>query len=204
VLVELAFLLGLRIMPSMSDLTQFLSAMEAGDPKAADELLPLVYDELRRLAAAKLAQEPPGQTLQATALVHEAWLKLAGSNSADSAVWRNRQHFFRTTAQAMRQILIDRARRRLRVRHGQNAERVDLDEVEIAAPVKEEVLLQLDEALTELKATSPEHAEIVTMRFFGGLHESEIAAILNLSEGTVQRHWTYARAWLFARIGNID
>jgi RNA polymerase sigma factor (TIGR02999 family) len=184
----------------MSDVTQFLGAMDAGDPKAAEELIPLVYEELRRLAASKMARQPPGQTLQATALVHEAWLKLAGSNSAD---WRNRQHFFRTAAEAMRQILIDRARRRLRVRHGQNAERMDLDEIEIAAPVKEEILLQLDGALAELKAASPERAEIVTLRFFVGLSEAEIASILDLSERTVQRQWSYARAWLFTRIEGL-
>ena len=184
----------------MSDVPNFLNAMEAGAQKAGEELLPLVYDELRMLATAKMAQQPPGQTLQATALVHEAWLKLAGANSAK---WWDRQHFFRTAAEAMRQILIDRARRRLRVRHGQNPERVDLDEVEIAGPVKEEILLQLDEALAELKAASPERAEIVTLRFFGGLNESEIARMLNLSERTVQRHWSYARAWLFARIEGL-
>jgi RNA polymerase sigma factor (TIGR02999 family) len=185
----------------MSDVTHCLKAIEAGDPKAADELLPLVYDELRRLASARMAQQPPGQTLQATALVHEAWLKLATS---DSANWRDRQHFFRTAAQAMRQILIDRARRRLRMRHGGNVERVDLDAIEIAAPVKEEILLQLDAALAELNAASPERAEIVALRFFGGLNEAEIADILNLSERTVQREWSYARAWLFARIKSRD
>jgi RNA polymerase sigma factor (TIGR02999 family) len=184
----------------MSDITSFLGAMDHRDPKAADELFTLVYEELRRLATAKMAQQPPGQTLQATALVHEAWLKLAGANSAN---FRDRQHFFRIAAEAMRQILIDRARRRLRLRHGQNAERVDLDEIEIAAPVKEEILLQLDEALAELKAASPERAEIVRLRFFAGLGESEIASILNLSERTVQRQWSYARAWLFARIEGL-
>lgn len=163
-------------------------------------MLPVVYDELRRLAAAKMAQQPPGQTLQATALVHEAWLKLAESASAN---WRDREHFFRTAAEAMRQILIDRARRRMRVRHGANAERVNVDELDIAAPVKEEILLQLDEALVELKAASPERAEIVTLRFFGGLSESEIAGILKLSERTVQRQWSYARAWLFARVEGL-
>lgn len=182
----------------MSDAPKFL---QPDRTKAAEEFLPSVYDELRSLAAAKMAQQPPGQTLQATALVHEAWLKVAGSNSAP---WRDRQHFFRTASEAMRQILIDRARRRLRVRHGQNAERADLDEVEIAAPVKEEILLRLDEALDELKAAHPERAEIVTLRFFAGVEEAEIANILNLSERTVQRHWSYARAWLFARIENMD
>ena len=178
-------------------MTRIIEHAQAGDPAAADQLLPLVYDELRGLAASKMALQSPGQTLQATALVHEAWLKLAGSNSAK---WRDRQHFFRTAAEAMRQILIDRARRRLRARHGGNAQRVDVTEIEIAAPVKEEILLQLDESLAELRAASPERAEIVMLRFFGGLSESEIAGILNLSERTVQRQWSYTRAWLFARI----
>ena len=184
----------------VSDVTRILDRVQAGDPKAAEELLPLVYEDLRQLAASKMAQQPPGQTLQATALVHEAWLKVQGSG-ADN--WHDRQHFFRTAAEAMRQILIDRARRRLRLRHGQNAERVDLDEFEIAAPVKEEILLQLNDALAELKAASPERAEIVTLRFFAGLGETEIASILNLSERTVQRQWSYARAWLFARIEGL-
>ena len=177
-----------------------LQSGQGCDAKAAEELLPLVYEDLRRLAASKVAQQPPGQTLQATALVHEAWLKLRGSG-ADN--WRDRQHFFRAAAEAMRHMLIDRARRKLRIRHGQNAERVDVDEVEIAAPVKEEILLQLDEALGELKAASPERAEIVNLRFFAGLGEAEIASVLNLSERTVQRQWSYARAWLFARIDGL-
>jgi RNA polymerase sigma factor (TIGR02999 family) len=181
----------------MPDARQFFSAMDAGDAKAANELLLLVYDELRRLATAKMAQQPPGQTLQATALVHEAWMKLAGSSSTN---WRDRQHFFRAAAEAMRQILIDRARRRQRVRHGGNAERVDVSGIEIAAPVKEEILLQLDDALAELKVAAPERAEIVMLRFFAGLEEAEIAAILNISERTVQRQWSYARSWLFTRI----
>jgi RNA polymerase sigma factor (TIGR02999 family) len=185
----------------VSEFTRIQETARGGEPSAANELLPVVYEELKKLAAHKMAQQPPGQTLQATALVHEAWLKLAAS---DSTNWRDRQHFFRTAAEAMRQILIDRARRRLRTRHGGDSERVDLDGIEIAAPVKEEILLQLDEALAELKAASPERAEIVTLRFFGGLNEAEIAGALNLSERTVQRQWSYARAWLFARIGNVD
>jgi RNA polymerase sigma factor (TIGR02999 family) len=176
--------------------TQVLEAVGAGDPQAAEKLLPLVYEELRRLAAAKMAGQP-GQTLQATALVHEAWLRLAGGAAPG---WRDRQHFFRAAAEAMRQILIDRARRRLRPRHGRNAQRVGLDEIEIALPEKEEILLQLDEALGELKAASPERAEIVNLRFFAGLSEPEIAGILGVSERSVQRQWSYARAWLFARI----
>lgn len=179
--------------------THILEAVGAGDEQAAEKLLPLVYDELRRLAASKMAQQP-GQTLQATALVHEAWLKLAGSTTSR---WRDRQHFFRAAAEAMRQILIDRARRRLRLRHGGNAQRIELDEINIATPEKEEILLQLDEALAELRAASPERAEIVNLRFFAGLSETEIAGILRISERSVQRQWSYARAWLFARIGAV-
>ncbi len=181
----------------VSEVTRILDRVQHGDPTAAEELLPLVYEELRRLAASKMAQQPPGQTLQAPALVHEAWLKLAGR---DGATWHDRQHFFRAAAEAMRQILIDRARRRLRARHGQNAERVDVDEIEIAAPAKEEILLQLNDALAELQAASPERAEIVKLRFFAGLSEPEIAEILRISERSVQRQWNYARAWLFQRI----
>jgi RNA polymerase sigma factor (TIGR02999 family) len=147
-----------------------------------------------------MAQQPPGQTLQATALVHEAYLKLV-SGVRDG--WRDRQHFFRAAAEAMRHILIDRARRRLRARHGENLAKVDIDEIEIAAPAKEEILLQLDDALAELKEASPERAEIVSLRFFAGLNEKEIAGILNLSERSVQRQWSYARAWLFERIESM-
>lgn len=181
---------------TMEPVTQVLQAAGTGEEHAAEKLLPQVYEELRRLAAAKMAEQP-GQTLQATALVHEAWLKLVGSASPG---WRDRQHFFRAAAEAMRQILIDRARRRLRLRHGQNAQRVNLEAIEIALPEKEEILLQLDEALGELKAASPERAEIVNLRFFAGLTEPEIAGILGVSERSVQRQWNYARAWLFGRI----
>ena len=184
----------------MSEVTRILDRVQHGDPKASEELLPLVYQELRRLAASKMAQQPPDQTLQATALVHEAWLKLTGNSPS---TWRDRQHFFRAAAEAMRQILVDRARRRLRLRHGQNAERVDVDEIEIAAPAKEEILLQLNDALAELQAASPEQAEVVKLRFFVGLSEPEIAEILRISERSVQRQWSYARAWLFQRIESM-
>jgi RNA polymerase sigma factor (TIGR02999 family) len=176
--------------------TQILQAVGTSDAQAAEKLLPLVYHELRRLAAARMAQQP-GQTLQATALVHEAWLKLSGSTSSQ---YQDRQHFFRAAAEAMRQILIDRARRRLSLRHRGSAQQVDVDEIPIAAPEKEEILLQLDDALVELKAASPERAEIVNLRFFVGLSEAEIGGILGISERSVQRQWSYARAWLFARI----
>lgn len=181
----------------MPDVTQLLSAMEQGEPQAAEQLLPLIYDELRKLAAHKLSLVPPGQTLQATALVHEAYLRLLG---AEKERWQNRRHFFAAAAEAMRHILIDRARRRSRLRHGANAERVDLDQIEILEPTKDEVLLRLHDALDELQTVSPERAEIVKLRFFAGFSEAEIAVLLNLSERSVQRHWSCAKAWLFERI----
>jgi RNA polymerase sigma factor (TIGR02999 family) len=181
----------------MSDVTHILERVSKGDGSAAAELLPLVYDELRRVAAHKMSLQPPGQTLQATALVHEAYLRLVGS---DEKRWESRRHFFSAAAEAMRHILIDRARRRLRERHGQNAEKVPLDDVEIAGPAKEEIILQLNDALEELGQQSPEQAEIVKLRFFAGFSEPEIAELLNLSERSVQRHWSYAKAWLFDRI----
>src|SRR5438128_8794920 len=145
--------------------THILRSLERGDNKAADQLLPLVYEELRKLAAHKMSLQPPGQTLQATALVHEAYLRLVGG---EEKRWESRRHFFSAAAEAMRHILIDRARSRLRVRHGENAEKVGLDDVEIAAPAKEEIVLQLNDALEELEQRSPEQAEIVKLRFFAG------------------------------------
>ena len=181
----------------MPEITRILQSLESGDAKAADELLPLVYDELRKLAAHKMLLQPPGQTLQATALVHEAYLRLLGN---EDKRWESRRHFFSAAAEAMRHILIDRARRRLRVRHGEKPENVPLEEIEIAAPAKDEIVLQLDEALEKLAQISPEQAEIVKLRFFAGFTEPEIAEILNLSERSVQRQWSYAKAWLFERI----
>jgi RNA polymerase sigma factor (TIGR02999 family) len=181
----------------MSEITRILQSLECGDAKAVDELLPLVYEELRKLAAHKMSLQPPGQTLQATALVHEAYLRLLGK---EEKRWENRRHFFSAAAEAMRHILIDRARRRLRVRHGEQPEKVPLDGIEIAAPAREEIVLQLDEALEKLAQISPEQAEIVKLRFFAGFTESEIADVLNLSERSVQRQWSYAKAWLFERI----
>ncbi len=176
----------------MSDVTRILERVNQGDGSAAAELLPLVYDELRRLAAHKMSLQPPGQTLQATALVHEAYLRLVGG---EERRWESRRHFFNAAAEAMRHILIDRARRRMRARHGQNAEKVPWDEVEIVAPVKEEVLLQLNDALDQIGRQSAEQAEIVKLRFFAGLSEPEIAELLELSERSVQRQWSSAKAW---------
>jgi RNA polymerase sigma factor (TIGR02999 family) len=181
----------------MPEVTRILHLLERGEVQAADELLPLVYDELRKLAAHKMSLQPPGQTLQATALVHEAYLRMLGS---EEKRWEGRRHFFSAAAEAMRHILIDRARRRARVRHGQGGEHVPMDDLEIAAPASEEILLQLNDALEELKQVSSEQAEIVKLRFFAGFTEPEIAEILNLSERSVQRQWSYAKAWLFERI----
>jgi len=181
----------------VSEVTRILQSIEQGDARAAEELLPLVYEELRRLAAHKMSLQPPGQTLQATALVHEVYLRLVGGGERR---WEDRRHFFGAAAEAMRHILIDRARRRLRARHGGNAGQVDVDEIEIAAPATEEVLIQLNDALEELAQRSPDQAALVKLRFFAGFSEPEIAGILNLSERSVQREWAYAKAWLFERI----
>lgn len=185
----------------MARLSDLLTAIDKGEPQAAEQLLPLVYDELRRLASQKLSLLPPGQTLQATALVHEAYLRLIGGGKDE---WQNCRHFFAAAAEAMRHILIDRARRRTRVRHGGKAERIGLDGIDLPEPAKDEILLQLSEALDELAAESPERAEIVKLRFFAGCSELEIATLLKVSERSVQRHWSYAKAWLFERIAAMQ
>jgi RNA polymerase sigma factor (TIGR02999 family) len=182
----------------VSDLSTILKRLHQGDSDAAAELMPIVYNELRRLAAHKMAQQPPGQTLQATALVHEAWLKLVGSGKQE---WENRKHFFSAAAEAMRQILIDRARKRQRLRHGGGLERVDVNEVEVTAPADPDIVLALNEALDELTKSHPSQVEVVRLKFFIGLSEQETAEILGISERTVERHWAYAQAWLFDRIG---
>lgn len=175
----------------MSDVTRLLEAANRGDLKAAAELLPIVYDELRRLAAARIASEKPGQTLDATALVHEAYLKLAGDRG-----FNDRQHFFRVAAEAMRQILVDRARRRQRERHGGGRKRVGLSEVASLADTPTDDLLALDDALTRFSQIDPQKAELVKLRYFTGMSELETARILGISRATASRHWTFARAWL--------
>ena len=181
----------------MSDVTRILSQIEKGDPRAAEKLLPLVYDELRKLAAVKLAQEKPGQTLQATALVHEAWMRLGGS---DQQTWENRAHFFAAAAEAMRRILIDRARRKLAVMHGGGKKRVAIAESSIAAPDDDARLLAVHEALDRLAESHKEKAELVKLRYFAGLTNEEAATVLGISERTASRHWIYAKAWLFNEI----
>jgi RNA polymerase sigma factor (TIGR02999 family) len=181
------------------ELTVMLQQIENGDSRAADELLPLVYDELRKLAAQKMARENPGQTLQATALVHEAWLRLGGD---EQPVWQNRAHFFAAAAEAMRRILIDNARRKKADRHGGGAERVnlDFDSLELAAGINDDQLLALHEALERLAVHDDVKAELVKLRFFVGLTIEEAARVLGLSEPTAKRHWAYARAWLYREI----
>jgi RNA polymerase sigma factor (TIGR02999 family) len=180
----------------MSEVTRILETIEGGNPKAAEELLSLVYEELRKLAAVRLAHEAAPQTLQPTALVHEAWLKLGGSNHD----WNSRGHFFGAAAEAMRRILIDRARKRNRQRHGGGMERVNLDSVDVAITTDDETLLRLDEALIKLAAEEPEKAELVKLRYFSGLSIPDAARVLAISEATAKRHWAYARAWLYCEL----
>ncbi len=181
----------------MSDLTVILQRMDRGEPSAAHELLPLVYEELRQLAAQKMARETPGQTLQATALVHEAWLRLGGDAQPE---WRTRAHFFAAAAEAMRRILIDAARRKRCGRHGGGGERVSLEGLDLAATMDDEQVLALDEALERLAAQDAAKAQVVELRFFAGLTNEQVARVLGVSEPTVKRYWTYARAWLFREI----
>jgi RNA polymerase sigma factor (TIGR02999 family) len=181
----------------MSEVTHVLQAMSHGDARAAEELLPLVYDELRKLASCRMAREPPGQTLQPTALVHEAWLRLAGKGHQE---WDNRAHFFGAAAEAMRRILIDNARRKQAQRHGGGQPRLDIQEIELAAPATDDQLLAIDEALDKLAAAQPEKAELVKLRYFAGLSIEEAAEVLKISAATAKRWWAYARAWLFSEI----
>ncbi|HZR17581.1 MAG TPA: ECF-type sigma factor [Verrucomicrobiae bacterium] len=181
----------------MSDVTRILQAIDQGDPIAAQELLPLVYEQLRGLARAKMSLQPPGQTLQATALVHEAWLRLAGS---DRQHWQGRGHFFAAAAEAMRHILVDRARRKRRAKHGGGQLPADVNELEIAVQADDEKLLLVHEALEKLAVEDPLRAEVVKLHFFVGLTHAETAEVLALSEKTVRRHWNFARVWLYQAI----
>jgi RNA polymerase sigma factor (TIGR02999 family) len=182
----------------MNEVTQILAAVEQGDSQAAEQLLPLVYNELRKLAAQRLTQEKPGQTLQATALVHEAYLRLVGGDCTQH--WNSRGHFFAAAAEAMRRILIDSARRKRRVKHGGDHHRVDLDQDCSVADAASDDLLALDEALGKLAAESPVKAELVKLRYFAGLTLEQVADVLDLSPATAKRYWTYARAWLYQAV----
>ena len=182
---------------SVSDIAQILETAVQDDPQAAEKLLPMVYDELRRLAASKLADQPPGQTLQTTALVHEAYLRLIGDGERS---WKTRRHFFAAAAQAMRHILVDRARSKAAVRHGSGQAHVHLDEVVVASATPDAQVLSLDEALAELAAIDAAAAELVTLRFFAGFTFPQAAELLGISERSARRLWDYARAWLHRRI----
>ena len=177
----------------MSDATVMCAAIEAGDSNAAEQLLVLVYDELRRLAASKMGREAPGQTLQPTALVHEAWLRLVGDQAPS---FNNREHFFRASAEAMRRILIDRARRKHTQRHGGGFQRVDLDKLELAAPAADEELLAVNEALSKLAVEHPVQADLVKLRYFAGMTNEEVSQVLGISISSVKNYWTFSRAWL--------
>ena len=182
----------------MSDVTRILESIEHGDPKAADELLPLVYEELRKLAASRMANERPNQTLQPTALVHEAWLRLVGDSNPN---FSGRAHFFGAAAEAMRRILINNALRKRALRHGGGQQRLDLDGLlEVATPSNDEELLAVHEALDQLTGIHPVQAEVVKLRYFVGMTNAETAQALDLSERTVKNYWTHARAWLFREI----
>jgi RNA polymerase sigma factor (TIGR02999 family) len=179
---------------AMSDVTQMLNRNSPDNPQSAETLLPLVYAELRNLAASKMAAEPAGHTLQATALVHEAWLRLSQEKHP---AWKNREQFYAVASEVMRRVLVDRARRRLTHKRGGQLMRVELDAVEIPIPEDDTLVLRVHEALGRLELEDPQKAEVVKLRFFVGLDRAETAAILGISERTVQRHWTFAKAWLF-------
>ncbi len=185
----------------MSDVTLILTAIEQGDARAAEKLLPLVYEELRRLAAHKMSKEPQGQTLQATALVHEAYIRLVGSETQN---WNGRGHFFGAAAEAMRRILIENARRKQRLRRGGGREKVDLKSEDLAIEAPSDDVIALDEALTELTEIDRAKAELVKLRYFAGLTLEQAARILDISPATAKRNWTYAKAWLYGRIGSKD
>jgi RNA polymerase sigma factor (TIGR02999 family) len=185
----------------MTDVTRILNAIEGGDAQAADKLLPLVYEELRRLAAYKMSHEPPGQTLQATALVHEAYIRLVGSEAQN---WSGRTHFFAAAAEAMRRILIDKARRKRSLKHGGRFQRVDLDDVKVTVEDPSTSLILLDEALTKLDQKDHGLAELVKLRYFAGLTLEQVAKIQGVSSRTARSYWAYARTWLHREITKAD
>jgi RNA polymerase sigma factor (TIGR02999 family) len=182
----------------VSEVTQILERVEHGDAKAAEELLPLVYEELRKLAAHRMANEAPGQTLQATALVHEAWLRLV--RKEEQARFQNRAHFFAAAAEAMRRILIDRARRKHAIRHGGNQQRMNIQDIDVAAPADDDQLLTVSEALDKLAAQHKEEVELVKLRYFVGMTNDEAAEVLGISPRTAKYYWTHARAWLYREV----
>jgi RNA polymerase sigma factor (TIGR02999 family) len=186
----------------MEHVTQILQQIEQGDPAAAEKLLPLIYDELRRLAAQRMRYERPGQTLEATALVHDAYLRLVDVEQAQH--WNSRGHFFAAAAEAMRRLLVERARRKKRIRHGGGRQRVDLDTQLCMPAVGEDRLLEINDALERLAGQEPEAANVVKLRYFAGLTIKEAAAAMGISVRTANRHWTYARAWLYQQLEGYD
>jgi RNA polymerase sigma factor (TIGR02999 family) len=186
----------------MSDVTHILSAIEGGDLQAAERLLPMVYQELRRLAAQRLAREAPGQSLHSSDLVHEAYLRLVGEGAQPQ--WGGRAHFFAAAAEAMRRILVEKARRKKRCKHGGGRLRVELEAAEFLAKGSSEELVSLDEALDKLAGEDPAKTELVKLRFFAGLTMPEIARVMKISLATAERHWTYARTWLYAELKDRD
>lgn len=180
----------------MSEITCVLQAVGRGEASASEELLPLIYNDLRRHAGVQMARESPGQTLQPTALVHEAWLRMIG----DDKVWQNRAHFFGAAAEAMRRILIENARRKSRLKRGGDQLRVDFENLELASTTPEEKVLLINDALERLQAQDPERARVVLLKFFGGLTNQEVAESIGVTERTIERHWAYAKAWLFQDI----
>lgn len=181
----------------MNEITLILQSIRAGNGHASEELLPLVYNELRKLAAARMAQESAGQTLQATALVHEAWLRLTNHQPQ---TWQSRAHFFAAAAEAMRRILVENARRKSRLKRGGDQIRLDIEGLDLEAATQDDKILLMDEALGSLEAKDPEKARIVVLKFFGGLTNQEVAESLGVAERTVERQWAYAKAWLFQEI----
>jgi len=181
----------------MSEITLMLQAVERGEKKASEELLPLVYEELRRLAASRMARQPPGHTLQATALVHEAWLRLTDENDRS---WEGRAHFFGAAAVAMRQILVEKARRKARLKHGGGQQPLNIDDLQLAQVIPDERILQIHEALEQLEAEYPERSRIVVLKYFSGLTNKEVAGIMGIGERSVDRHWACAKIWLMRQI----
>lgn len=190
-----------RSFAHMNHVTQIMSKIDAGDSQAIQQLLPLVYEELRKLAAARIFHEKPGQTLQATALVHEAYLRLVGPNETERGRWHSRGYFFAAAAEAMRRILVEKARSRGRLKRGGGRQRVELDGVQADAAPPALDMLALDEALNKLAVEAPEKAELVKLRFFCGLTMTEAAAVLGVSQATAERHWSFAKSWLFVELG---
>lgn len=185
----------------MSDVTLILDAINRGESQASEKLLPLVYDELRRIAAARMARESPGQTLQPTALVHEAWLRMIKD---EDQTWQNRVFFFHAAAEAMRRILIENARRKAALKYGGGQQRLNIDDLELGAELPDETVLMVNAALEQLEQAQPERAKIVVLKYFGGMTNEEVARTMGISERTVYRHWLCAKVWLFDKLSGGD